>query len=184
MLSVNATGSTARTNPRWKRELDGLLTDPPPHCTVWADEEKTLLLHAELDGPLKSPYEGGLFKLLVKIPERYPFEPPQVQFQTKIYHPNIDAMGRICSDVLKMPPKGCWKPTLNLKVVLSALHIMLSEPNPDDPLEHDIAGEYKNNHSLYFEKAAEMTRLHAVRKAPKREAEHMPDMQKKTLRTS
>ena len=45
---------------------------------------------------------------------RYPFEPPKVNFVTQIYHPNIDDQGRICLDLLKMPPKGSWKPSQNL----------------------------------------------------------------------
>lgn len=35
---------------------------------------------------------------------RYPFEAPKIRFVTPVYHPNVDSMGRICLDLLKMPP--------------------------------------------------------------------------------
>ena len=63
---------------------------------------------------------------------------PKVHFVTPIYHPNIDSAGRICLDTLNMPPKGAWKPSLNISTVLASIQLLMSHPNPDDGLMVDI----------------------------------------------
>lgn len=52
-------------------------------------------------------------------------EPPNCQFLTRVYHPNIDDQGRICLDILKKPPKVSAKEGLNvlnakIKLVISS----------------------------------------------------------------
>uniref|UniRef100_A0A8D0UGR8 Ubiquitin-conjugating enzyme E2 T n=1 Tax=Sus scrofa TaxID=9823 RepID=A0A8D0UGR8_PIG len=115
----------------------------------------------EILGGANTPYEKGVFKLEVNIPERYPFEPPQIRFLTPIYHPNIDSAGRICLDVLKLPPKGAWRPSLNIAAVLTSVQQLMSEPNPDDPLMADISSEYKYNKPVFLRNARQWTEQHA-----------------------
>jgi hypothetical protein len=87
---------------------------------------------------------------------------PKVRFLTPVYHPNIDSEGRICLNLLKMPPKGVWTPAYDVAAVLSGVQILLAQPNPDDPLMTDITDEYRTNHELFLRKAREYTIQHAV----------------------
>lgn len=84
---------------------------------------------------------AGIFKLELFLPEEYPMAPPKVRFLTKIYHPNIDRLGRICLDILK----DKWSPALQIRTVLLSIQALLSAPNPDDPLANDVAEHWKRN---------------------------------------
>ena len=146
---------------RLKKELERLRKDPPHGVTCWSKEDRVDSLQAQLLGAEGTPYEGGIFSLDIRIPDRYPFQPPQVQFVTPIYHPNVDNAGRICLDVLKSQPQGSWKPAHNLSTVLTSIQLLLSEPNPDDGLMADISHEYKHNRPQFLEKAKMWVKQHA-----------------------
>lgn len=149
--------------PRLKRELQMLSLEPPPGITCWQTEDVNVL-RAQIVGGSETPYDGGVFSLEIKIPERYPLEPPNIHFLTPIYHPNIDNFGRICHDALKLPPTGAWKPSLNISAVLTSIQLLMAEPNPDDPLMADISSEFKYNKQLFLEKAKKWTHEHAIQK--------------------
>jgi ubiquitin-conjugating enzyme E2 D/E len=65
----------------------------------------------------ESPYAGGVFFLSISFPVDYPFKPPKVSFTTKIYHPNINANGSICLDILR----DQWSPALTISKGASPL---------------------------------------------------------------
>ena len=84
--------------------------------------------------------------------------PPKVRFLTKIYHPNIDRLGRICLDILK----DKWSPALQIRTVLLSIQALLSAPNPDDPLANDVADKWKTDENGAMNTAKEWTKKFAV----------------------
>ncbi|KDQ13297.1 hypothetical protein BOTBODRAFT_33631 [Botryobasidium botryosum FD-172 SS1] len=113
---------------------------------------------ATIRGPADSPYAGGTFKLDIRFPVEYPFKPPRVNFQTQIYHPNINADGGICLDILK----DQWSPALTVTKVLLSIISLLNEPNPDDPLVPEIANIFKSNRGAYEATARQWTQTYAT----------------------
>jgi ubiquitin-conjugating enzyme E2 D/E len=112
---------------------------------------------AKILGPEDSPYEGGIFYLDIHFPKDYPFKPPKINFTTRIYHPNINANGGICLDILK----DQWSPALTISKVLLSICSLLSDPNPDDPLVPEIALVYNRDHQKFLDTAKHWTSLHA-----------------------
>ena len=88
-----------------------------------------------MQGPLESPYAGGIFVIDFMFEAQYPFKAPKINFVTKIYHPNVKTdTGEICADVIN----ANWGPTLNVLHCLKTLQSMLSAPNADSPVEEEV----------------------------------------------
>ena len=113
---------------------------------------------AVLKGPETSPYAGGAFKVDMTMPQDFPFKPPTVKFQTKTYHPNVSESGDICMGLLKGDQ---WSAALRLDRVFQELHALLATPNPDDPLNAEIATEYVNDRAAFDKKAAAWVQQYA-----------------------
>mgnify|MGYP002803397045 FL=1 len=143
------------------KETQRLLAEPVPGIKAIPYEENARYFNVFVDGPKESPFEKGCFKLELFLPEEYPMSPPKVRFNTKIYHPNIDKLGRICLDILK----DKWSPALQIRTVLLSIQALLSAPNPDDPLANDVAEQWKTNEAKAIETARQWTQMYAVNKS-------------------
>ena len=116
------------------------------------------LWKAIIIGPEGTPFSGGTFCAHIKFPTDYPFKPPKITFNTKIYHPNISEQGSICLDILSSQ----WSPALTITKVLLSLSSLLTDPNPDDPLVGDVARVYKKDRKKYEKTAREYTLKYAI----------------------
>jgi len=144
---------------RLQREYMDLQRDPPANCTAGPISENDFFnWEGMIFGPADSPFAGGTFGLTVRFPSDYPFKPPIVTFKTKIYHPNINAAGGICLDILK----GQWSPALTISKVLLSILSLLTDANPADPLVPEIAHIYRTDRATYDATAKEWTRLYAM----------------------
>ena len=143
---------------RIQKELADLQKDPPANCSAGPSADDKFSWNASIMGPEDSPYHGGVFFLSVNFPSDYPFKPPKFQFTTRIFHPNINANGSICLDILK----ETWSPALTVSKVLLSISSLLTDPNPDDPLVPDIARLYKTDRAKFNEQAKGWTTKYAM----------------------
>lgn len=140
---------------RIQKELAIINEDPELGIRLLSEDLNNWIV--SIKGPADTPYEGGTFYLTINIPSEYPFSPPKIKFNTKIYHPNINGNGEICLDILK----GSWAPSLTIQKTLLSIISLLSSPNPDDPLIAEIAKIYKENYEEFAKIAREFTKKFA-----------------------
>ena len=133
--------------------------DPPANTSAHPISDDDLMnWKATIVGPEDSPYAGGRFYLNVHFPADYPFKAPKVSFTTKLFHPNVNASGGICLDILK----DQWSPALTISKVLLSISSLLTDPNPDDPLVPDVAHLHKRDRKKFYDTAREWTRMYAT----------------------
>ncbi|KAH0435228.1 hypothetical protein IEQ34_026638 [Dendrobium chrysotoxum] len=159
----------ARFNLRMQKEIKQLVVDPPPGVSFpFLSDRNTSLsslssIEARLKGPEGTVYCEGLFSLKIQIPERLlTFWSSRSIFLDGNHHlHHAEKTGRICLDILNLPPKGAWQPSLNISTVMMSIGLLLSEPNPDDGLMAEVSREYKYNRKVFDEKARDWTNRYA-----------------------
>ncbi|EPX72483.1 ubiquitin conjugating enzyme Ubc1 [Schizosaccharomyces octosporus yFS286] len=154
--STNMSDSRSR---RIGKELADVRRDTQAGIQVWTVNESDISrLKGMFKGPPDTAYEGGYYTIDVEIPIDYPFRPPKMKFDTKIYHPNISSQtGAICLDILK----DQWSPVYTVKSALISLQSLLCTPEPSNPQDAQVAQVYIENHDQFIKTAKEWVRLYA-----------------------
>lgn len=67
------------------KETERLKKEPVPGISCSVSPDNPRYFKIVIAGPDESPYEGGIFKVELFLPEGYPMSPPKARFMTRIY---------------------------------------------------------------------------------------------------
>ncbi|GAB5592461.1 ubiquitin-conjugating enzyme E2 H [Umbelopsis nana] len=136
---------------------------------LMSDYEVTLVndnmqeFYVRFHGPSDTPFNGGVWKVHVELPDQYPYKSPSIGFMNKIFHPNIDELsGSVCLDVINQT----WSPMFDMiNIFESFLPQLLRYPNPTDPLNGEAAALMMREPTTYESKVKEYVSRYATREA-------------------
>ncbi|SPQ26978.1 5f924631-72e4-4524-8e52-f9148fa17587 [Thermothielavioides terrestris] len=144
------------TSPRRRIETDVLKM-------LMSDYEVTLVndnkFYVRFKGPAETPFEGGVWKVHVELPDQYPYKSPSIGFVNRIFHPNIDELsGSVCLDVINQT----WSPMYDMiNIFESFLPQLLRYPNASDPLNGEAAALLLREPKSYEQKVREYVQKYA-----------------------
>jgi ubiquitin-conjugating enzyme (huntingtin interacting protein 2) len=84
---------TSNRNRRIAKEIADIHNDQHSKIVVEpaGNGEDLTHLRGQFFGPPDTPYEGATYHVDIRIPSEYPFRPPLMKFETKIWHPNVSS---------------------------------------------------------------------------------------------
>uniref|UniRef100_A0A7N8YA55 UBC core domain-containing protein n=1 Tax=Mastacembelus armatus TaxID=205130 RepID=A0A7N8YA55_9TELE len=115
-------------------ELKSLHCYPHPYFNIFPSEVNfSAFWKILMEGPPDTPYEKGVFELFCQFGPDYPVKPPTVRFVTRIYHCNINSVGRICHNIFDRN----YNAQITMRDILDAMYGLLIAPEPQDPLDRN-----------------------------------------------
>ncbi|XP_039978454.1 uncharacterized protein LOC120786824 isoform X2 [Xiphias gladius] len=134
-------------------ELKSLHCNPHPYFNIFPSESDFTFWKILMEGPPDTPYEKGVFELFCQFGPDYPVKPPTVRFVTRIYHCNINSVGRICHNIFDRN----YYSQITMRDILNAVFGLLIAPEPQDPLDSILAEEFLTSHEMYEQEAKKHT---------------------------
>lgn len=107
-----------------------------------------------------TPFEGGIFRLTLKLTSEFPHTAPKGYFLTKIFHPNVAANGDIWVNTLKKD----WNPAKwSIGHILGVIRCLLIIPFPESSLNEEAGRLFMDDYEEYSRMAKLMTKIHALK---------------------
>ena len=119
-------------------------------------------------GPKETPYENGIFTILILFPLDYPLHGPEFKFINKIYHLNVDWKNnighislnhlnewRICGKVKAFPIYG-------IKQALFDIFCLFFDQGVEAAEDDSMAEQYYNNRPEFDKEAKKWTQKFAT----------------------
>ena len=145
-------------NALYKQELH-LKNNPLSGINFYFNENDIIDIQADIEGPEATPYEGGIFRVTIKIPPNFPTVAPKGIFLTKIFHPNISEQGEICVNTLKRD----WNPKeWSLSNLFQVIKCLLIYPFPQSALNEEAGKLFMEDYEQFSKIAKMFTSIHAM----------------------
>ncbi|KAH8233837.1 hypothetical protein KR038_011509 [Drosophila bunnanda] len=120
----------------------------------WKNPNGTLIMrlwNSRDRGPKSTPWERGIYQLLIPFPDEFPEMPPKCRFVPPLYHPNISSSGVI--SIPDLNREMCWSSTLTNGKILLRIQDMLSTPQILEGINKEAVNTYVINFNEYLRKA-------------------------------
>ncbi|KAI5191342.1 ubiquitin-conjugating enzyme E2 M [Nematocida sp. AWRm77] len=117
---------------RVKKEMEDLHIQPDDRARAEYREDGSSQVFYSLylrDGI----YGGQRYEFVINVPNNYPFAPPKAIALSKVFHPSIDAQGRVCMNITRED----WSITQGLQTVVFGLSSIFYDVPKEEPLNQE-----------------------------------------------
>ena len=138
-------------------------------CNFGLENNNIYTWKVTLLGPGGTPYENGLFTILVNFPQDYPNHGPEFKFMSKIYHLNVDCerdFGHICISKLndwRIRGKVKDLPFYTVKQALFDIFFFFFNQGVESAYDNQMANLYVNNPDQFNATARQWTSMYATK---------------------
>ena len=138
-------------------------------CNFGLENNNIFTWRVSMVGPVNTPYDGGLFTLLIEFPPDYPNHGPEFKFKNKMYHLNVvnneyqKDFGHICvASINSWRVSGLVKGMpYTVKQALFDIFCLFHNQGIDSAYDENMKNKYVLNPAQFNEEAKLWTKQYA-----------------------